>query len=507
MPYPKAGTPNPTVQVTVVKLADTHSSFKVPAPLSVTNDHLVMKATWAESSDLLAVLWMNRIQNKAVITLCKASLAVDPCREFYEYQSDAWLDSVPLVFSPSGRYLAMLLSHLNYTHIALLNTEDETGDPDYITSGSFVVTSLLKFSADDAVVYYVSTELEESVIRPRQRHLWSVGTAESNIRHCLSCSTPCKYSTASFSNSGEFYMLSCTGPDVPSYTLHDIYTDEVTVLEDNQELKSRLEDYMLPRTIYFSIDSDSVSEGFEVAFLLPPNFSKGGKYAVLFEVYGGPGSQKVSQTFYLDWRTYLVSNFDIIVIMLDGRGTGYRGDKFMHAVYRQLGRFETDDIIEGARKLKSMFNFLDPNKFSIWGRSYGGYLASMVAGSGSKEFQAAIGEAPVTAWIYYNSVYTERYNGLPFADDNLENYEKYNVMSRADNFSDIEYLLVHGTGDDNVHFQNAAQLVRALTVADIRYQVQFYTDANHALEDEVTKRHLLRLKTDFLIDKLNLTVS
>jgi hypothetical protein len=111
-----------------------------------------MKATWAESSDLLAVLWMNRIQNKAVITLCKASLAVDPCREFYEYQSDAWLDSVPLVFSPSGRYLAMLLSHLNYTHIALLNTEDETGDPDYITSGSFVVTSLLKFSADDAVV-------------------------------------------------------------------------------------------------------------------------------------------------------------------------------------------------------------------------------------------------------------------------------------------------------------------------------------------------------------------
>jgi dipeptidyl-peptidase-4 len=366
--YPKPGEPNPTVEVTVVNTFDETQSFKVPAPPKVTNDHLVMRVAWAGNSDLLAVVWMNRVQNISVITLCNASLSVNHCREFHEYQSAAWLDNVPLVFSPTGQYFAMLMSSPdNFTHIALFDTEDKVGIPKFITSGSFAVTSVLKFSADISHLYYVSTENGENMSVARQRHTWSVKATKNHDKQCLSCSTFCNYSNAQFSISGKWYMLACTGPDVPSYTLHNVQTNDVTVLENNSALNKRLKNIVLPQTEFFHVHSDVVPQGFEAAQMLPPTFEHNKKYAVLFEVYGGPGSQKVSESFYLGWRTYLVSNFDLIVIMLDGRGTGYRDNQFMHAIYRQLGRFETEDVVDGARQLKSSLSYMDGNKFAIWG--------------------------------------------------------------------------------------------------------------------------------------------
>eukprot|EP00118_Oscarella_pearsei_P009759 m.57003 g.57003 ORF g.57003 m.57003 type:complete len:151 (+) comp34676_c0_seq6:1883-2335(+) len=133
--------------------------------------------------------------------------------------------------------------------------------------------------------------------------------------------------------------------------------------------------------------------------------------------------------------------------MIDGRGSCCQGDNFMQTVYRQLGRFEPEDVIESARALKKDRRYVDPDRFGAWGWSYGGYLTSMVVASGSGEFKTAIAVAPVTSWKYYDSVYTERYNGLPTPEDNGEAYERYSVMNGAANFSGVDYLLIHGTGD------------------------------------------------------------
>ncbi|KAJ7405614.1 dipeptidyl peptidase 4-like protein [Pitangus sulphuratus] len=212
--------------------------------------------------------------------------------------------------------------------------------------------------------------------------------------------------------------------------------------------------------------------------------------------YGGPCSQKVDYTFELSWATYLASTEQIIVASFDGRGSGYQGDEIMHAVNRRLGTYEVEDQIAAARKFSEM-SFVDKDRIAIWGWSYGGYVTSMVLGSGSGVFKCGIAVAPVSHWQYYDSIYTERYMGLPTASDNLKNYHNSTVMARAEKFKEVEYLLIHGTADDNVHFQQAAQISKALVDAEVDFQAMWYTDKDHAISGQAHK-HIYTHMSHFL---------
>jgi len=220
------------------------------------------------------------------------------------------------------------------------------------------------------------------------------------------------------------------------------------------------------------------------------------KYPVLLYVYGGPGSQQATHG-YDDLPFIREHNPEVILAFVDGRGSKGRGQRWLHQVYRRLGSLEVEDTITAGEYIKQL-SYVDEDKMSIFGWSYGGYLTAMVLGKQTQNtFKCGISVAPVTDWTYYYSMYTERHMGLPTAEDNLQGYEDSRVSKYAHNFNKSSFLLVHGTADDNVHFQHSAQLVKALQEAQVNFRFMMYPDEDHNIP---SRRHLYTMMTDFLTE-------
>uniref|UniRef100_A0A673K2Z0 Dipeptidyl peptidase 4-like n=1 Tax=Sinocyclocheilus rhinocerous TaxID=307959 RepID=A0A673K2Z0_9TELE len=257
---------------------------------------------------------------------------------------------------------------------------------------------------------------------------------------------------------------------------------------------------------YFSLNASFfpyLSKAFHVVYvspdlwyqmMFPPNFDSSKKYPLLIQVYGGPASQNTDYVFRLEWATYLCSTEKVIIASFDGRGSGYQGDEIMHAIYGRLGTYEVEDQISAVRKFIEM-GFIDKDRIGMWGWSYGGYVTSMVLGSGSGLFKCGIAVAPVAKWDYYDAVYTERYMHRP--EENTESYKNSTVTDRAKNFESVQYMLVHGTADDNVHFQQAAQISKALVENQVDFEAMWYTDKDHGLSGKA-RYHLYAHLNHFL---------
>uniref|UniRef100_A0A8C1XRZ0 Fibroblast activation protein, alpha n=1 Tax=Cyprinus carpio TaxID=7962 RepID=A0A8C1XRZ0_CYPCA len=215
---------------------------------------------------------------------------------------------------------------------------------------------------------------------------------------------------------------------------------------------------------------------------------------LLHHRYGGPASQNTDYVFRLEWATYLCSTEKVIIASFDGRGSGFQGDELMHAIYGRLGTYEVEDQISAVRKFIEM-GFIDKDRIGMWGWSYGGYVTSMVLGSGSGLFKCGIAVAPVAKWDYYDAVYTERYMHRP--EENTESYKNSTVTDRAKNFKSVQYMLVHGTADDNVHFQQAAQISKALVENQVDFEAMWYTDKDHGLSGKA-RYHLYAHLNHFL---------
>lgn len=255
-----------------------------------------------------------------------------------------------------------------------------------------------------------------------------------------------------------------------------------------------------------------------VRLLLPPGLRDEEvlKYPFLLNVYGGPGSQQVTERFRINWGHYLASRKGVVYGMVDGRGSGLQGDRRLHQVYRRLGTVEVEDQLRVARYLKNELPFISAEHTAIWGWSYGGYVAAMALANGGPGFsgnvtphsgagdegvappvfQCGISVAPVTSWLYYDSAYTERYMGLP--SDNMAGYERADLIRIASRIMGKKFFLVHGTADDNVHFQHSMMLAKELTKQGVMYRTQVYPDERHALS-QVTP-HLYEAMEEFLDD-------
>nr|XP_009674539.1 PREDICTED: dipeptidyl peptidase 4 [Struthio camelus australis] len=491
IPYPKAGAKNPTVQFFIVdiqSLPDFNSTEISPPAEIKSGDHYLSVVTWV-TDERICLQWLRRIQNFSVLTVCDFAGATGDwtCpqeKQRTEESRTGWIGtfqpSVPYFAPDNTTYYKVFSNAVGYKHIHYINGSQT---PIAITGGKWEVISIAAVTSN--FLYYISNENG----MPGGRNLYKVLLESSpSSSKCVSCDLNkerCQYYSASFSKDAQYYQLDCYGPGLPMSTLHRSSDDNVIrYLENNTELDNSLQDIQMPSKKFGSIRVGGYDLWYQM--ILPPHLDSSKKYPLLLDVYAGPCSQKVDYAFRINWATYLASTEQIIVASFDGRGSGYQGDEIMHAINRRLGTYEVEDQIAAARKFSEM-SFVDKDRIAIWGWSYGGYVTSMVLGSGSGVFKCGIAVAPVSRWQYYDSIYTERYMGLPIESDNLKNYNSSTVMARAEKFKQVEYLLIHGTADDNVHFQQAAQISKALVDAEVDFQAMWYTDKDHAITGQAHK--------------------
>ena len=247
----------------------------------------------------------------------------------------------------------------------------------------------------------------------------------------------------------------------------------------------------------FTTDDDVTLNGYMIK---PPNFSEDEEYPVFMYNYGGPGSQTVANRYGGQnyWWYQMLAQQGYIVVSVDNRGTGARGEEFKKMTYLQLGKYETIDQIEAAKYLGGL-KYIDPDRIGIFGWSYGGYMSTLCLLKGHETFKAAIAVAPVTNWKWYDTIYTERY--MRTLDENPSGYQENSPVHFAELLQG-NYLLVHGMGDDNVHFQHTAEMVNALVEANKQFDTYFYPNRNHGIYGGNTRYHLYRKMTDFLRENL-----
>ncbi|KAK0172534.1 hypothetical protein PV328_005840 [Microctonus aethiopoides] len=355
--------------------------------------------------------------------------------------------------------------------------------------------------------YYLATLENDSA----QQHLYRVSTIDESLKpECLSCAIKsatndnfCLYNEAKLSPNGSRYLLTCAGPSVPDISIYNsANATRLIAWEDNDMIAKIVAEKSQPIVKRFSVP---VADGFDaqVRLLIPPGADLTGstKYPMLVYVYGGPDTYQVTEQFNIHWGTYLVTNKNIIYAAIDGRGSGLKGSNMLFAGYRNLGTVEIYDQINVTSHLHENLPYIDKTRTAIWGWSYGGYAAGMSLAMDTKStFKCGMSVAPVTDWTLYDSIYTERFMGLPTPSDNVGGYEQGQLLNKAANIKSNSYYLIHGTLDDNVHYQQSLLLAKILEENDILFRQQTYTDEDHGILR--TRAHLYHSLEKFLDDCL-----
>ncbi|HOZ15837.1 MAG TPA: prolyl oligopeptidase family serine peptidase, partial [Tenuifilaceae bacterium] len=303
--------------------------------------------------------------------------------------------------------------------------------------------------------------------------------------------------SANFSTGFKYYIHFHNSINTPTLvTLHNNKGKLIRTLEDNAKLKERIAEYDMPTKENFTFKT---SENVELYgyMVKPVDFSADKKYPVLMYQYSGPGSQSVQDNFRIGWDEYLAT-LGYIVVCVDGRGTGGRGEAFKKMTYGQMGLYESTDQIEAAKYLQTL-PYIDGTRIGIWGWSYGGYMSSLCLFKGADVFKMAIAVAPVTNWRYYDSIYTERFMGLP--QDNGLGYDNNSPINHVDKLKG-KLLLVHGTADDNVHVQNSIELIEKLVQSGKQFDLMLYPDKNHGIRGGNTTMHLYTMLTNYVKENL-----
>ena len=281
--------------------------------------------------------------------------------------------------------------------------------------------------------------------------------------------------------------------------MHNAEGELVRTIEDNTTLRTKLDEYAISKPEFFDFKT---SEGITLNgwMIKPTDFDRSKKYPVLMYVYGGPNSQTVNDSWgganYFWYQSLAQQGY--IIVSVDNRGTGARGEEFRKMTYQQLGKYETIDQIEAAKWLGTQ-PYVDADRIGIWGWSYGGYMSSLCLFKGADVFSMAIAVAPVTNWKWYDTIYTERFMRTP--QENNDGYEDNSPINHVDKMKG-KYLLVHGMGDDNVHAQNSFEMVNALIRANKHFDTYFYPNRNHGIYGGNTRRHLYDKMTDFVLRNL-----
>jgi len=476
--YPKAGENNSIVGAYAYSV-DTKDIKKMDVPLD--NDGYIPVIRFTENPDQLAVMTLNRSQNQFNMYYANPKSTV--ARLAFHDENKSYIDPdwiAAIYFTKDNFVYVSEKNGFAHAYLYTINGIQER----QLTSGNWDVTALYGYNPVTKTAYYQSAE--ES---PLRRSIYKIDA--KGVKTKLSALAG--INSATFSSNFQYFVNTFSNTTTPAVvSICDEKGKQLIVLNDNSDLKNLLQTLRYPQKEFFTFTT-SQGDILNGWMMKPVNFDPNRKYPALMIQYSGPDSQEVLDRYNMDWDVYLASQ-GYVVVAIDGRGTGARGEAFRKCTYMNLGIIESDDQIAGAQYLGSL-PYVDKNRIAIWGWSYGGYNVLMAMSRGNGIFKSGVAIAPVTDWRFYDSVYAERFMRTP-----KENENGYNISSPLKLANNLQgrLLLVHGTADDNVHFQNSMLYTKALEDAGKQFEMQVYPDKNHSILGINTRLHLYNRIIDFL---------
>lgn len=483
--YPKAGEKNSTVSVHVYNVQTGETKT---VDIGTKADIYIPRIFWNNDGTKLVVERLNRDQNQ--IELLYANPADGTSNVFLTennkyYIGDEYYDAVN--FLPDNEHFTVLSERDGYRHLYLYNNDGTLVQQ--ITNGNYDVTEFYGFNPKNKTFYYQSTETS-----PINRDVYSISI---NGKKKKKLSTSTGTNDAEFSSDCSYFINTFSNVNTPPYvTLQNNKGKVIKVLKDNQDIVNDIDALGGINKTFFKFTTNDDVE-LNAYRIVPPGFDSTKHHAVLVTQYSGPNSQEVLNHWNFDWENYLAQQ-GFVIVCVDVRGTGGRGEEFRKVTYKQLGKYETIDLVETAKYLQNL-PYVDKDRIGIWGWSYGGFMVLNAMTKGNGIYNTGISVAPVTNWRYYDNVYTERYMGLP--QDNAAGYDENSPLDYTDDFEG-NLLLAFGTADDNVHPQNSYEFIERMVQSGKQFTAFSYPNRNHSIYGGNTRSHLYTMKTNFLIEHL-----
>ncbi len=482
--YPKAGEANSKVTAHIIAANGGKATL-----VSLGAYEYIPRIDCSPNQNVVIFQTLNRHQNNLnyhVVDFNDKSFKAKVC---YNEQSKTYIDlDEYVVFLQKESALLRTSEKDGFKHLYKLQLD---GTQTQITKGNWEVIDFYGVDENNGNLYFASTE--QGAIHKTIYKIKLNGTEKAPI------SPLDGYNNADFIAGYKYFVLNHSDANTPpSYSLHKADGEKMRDLETNEALKKKMAEYNLTKKEFVSINASGVDLNCWV--MKPKNFDPKRRYPVYFHVYGGPGHNEVLDTW--DGNDYfyhqLLTQNEYIVVCVDPRGTMYRGEAFKKSTYLQLGKLEIEDIINTAKFFRAQ-PYVDEDRIGIMGWSYGGFMASLAITKGADVFNMAIAVAPVTNWRYYDNIYTERFMRTP--QENAEGYDR----NSPNNYADLlrgKYFLIHGSADDNVHYQNALEMVNALVKANKQFDLFIYPNRNHGIYGGNTRNHLFQMLFNYTVKNL-----
>ncbi|MFI5134092.1 MAG: S9 family peptidase [Chitinophagales bacterium] len=492
--YPKAGEANSVVEIHIYNVA---TGQDVKAQYD-QGDIYIPRIKWTQDDNTLCVFWMNRHQDDLKLLLANAqtgasNLMYEEKNKYYLDISDDWW------FLKDGKNFAFTSDMNGYHQIYIYSMDGKTKTQ--VSKGNYDVADVNGVDEKNGLVYYTV-----AYPRPMDRNLF-VSSLDGKTTTQLTKGEA--WHRVDFNNSFTQYYDYKSDINTPQVvTLNEITTNKkkelttntLKTISESSKLNTILNEFAIGKVEFIHVPN-SKGDTLNGWMLKPANFDPSKKYPVLFCNYGGPGSQQVANRFGAVslWHQMLAEK-GFIVVSIDNTGTGFRGEEFKKKTYLQLGKYELEDQVDAAKYMGNL-SFVDKNNIGHWGWSYGGFMSSLAITKGADVFTAAVAVAPVTSWRYYDNIYTERYMRTP--QENPKGYDDNSPINFTDKIKG-KYLIIQGTADDNVHFQNSVQMIKALVKSNIDFESAYYPDKNHSISGALdnTTYHLWNKMTNWIYKNL-----
>lgn len=483
--YPKAGEENAKV---TLHMYDLSSEATSNVDLSSYNNYYMPRLKWTSDASVLSVQLMNRHQNKLDLVFVNAK---DNSSELILQETDkAYVDvRDDLTFLNNNSFI-WTSEKSGWNHIYQYDKKGKLISQ--ITNGDWEVTRYYGFDENTGRIYFQSTE-NGSI----NRDVYSVLKSGKNK---VRLSEGTGSNRASFSKDFTYYINTFSNTETPNvFTLHKAKTGkQLREIKNNDALKNKLKGYKVSPKEFSTLAING--EELNMYMIKPLDFNPNKEYPMFMYQYSGPGSQSVSNSWggSNDYWHQMLAQEGYIVVCVDGRGTGFKGRDFKKMTQKELGKYEVEDQIAAAKKLGEL-SYIDADRIGIWGWSYGGFMSSNCLFQANDTFSMAIAVAPVGSWRFYDTIYTERYMQTP--QENASGYDNNSPISHVNDLKG-DFLLVHGSGDDNVHLQNTMRLAEALIQANKQFEWAVYPDKNHGIYGGNTRLHLFNKMTNFIKESL-----
>ena len=482
--YPKAGEQNSKVTLHLLSIANGKSQ-----QINLGTYEYIPRLNWSKSANQLIVQTMNRHQNELNYWLIDCSGKQLVQKNIYQEKSETYVEvDDNLMLLADGQSFLRCSEQSGYNHIYQIGFD---GKARAITSGSWDVIAFLGMDQASQTLYFSSAE--QGAI---YKSIYSVkldGSNKTNLTPDIG------YHNADFLNGMKYFIHTYSTANTPPVSvLRAANGQTIRVLEDNSALSAKMKNEKLNPRTFLKIQTSEVE--LNASLILPLNYDPNKKYPVFINVYGGPGHNEVLDAW--DGNDYffhqLLAQHGYMVLSIDPRGTQFRGAAFKKATYLQLGKLEIEDVL-AATKVFAQRTDVDPTRLGIMGWSYGGFMSSLAMTKGNGLFKVGIAVAPVTNWRYYDNIYTERFLRTP-----QENAKGYDENSPINYVKDLQgkYFLIHGSADDNVHYQNSMEMISALVKANKQFDLFIYPNKNHGIYGGNTRNHLFNMIFDYIKDEL-----